>query len=144
MNRLQKSAVINLVVTASCVLIAGLGFAVLTQTNVTGAVYLLIFFVFACLTMPVFFLLYRRWAAEAGFDEREKMIYRRAFILSTAVGLIYLAGICIVPFFVLGGGSVVRVYYLPLVFLSTILTMQFTPSLALLIQCQLEETHEQS
>jgi hypothetical protein len=142
MNRLQKSAVINLVVMAGCVLIAGLGFDVLTQTNAKGAVYLLIFFVFACLTMPVFFLLYRRWAVEAGFDEREKMIYRRAFILSTSIAIIYLAGICIVPLFVLGGGSAVSVYYLPAIFLSTILAMQFTHSLALLIQCQREEAHE--
>ena len=54
-------------------------------------------------------------------------------------GWFNLAGICIVPFFVLGGRNVICVYYLPVVFLSTLFTAQFVHSAAILVQCALED-----
>lgn len=143
MNRLQKAAWLNLVVMAGCVFLAGLGFAVTTQLATKGIVYALIFFVAAGLVVPPFLVFYRRWAIEAGFDEREKMIHRRAFLLAACVTLILLAGICIVPFYVLGGQSLIHVYYLPVIFLTTLFAAQFAHSVAILIQCGTEGEDEQ-
>jgi hypothetical protein len=139
MSRLQKSAWINLCVTVGCVLISGLGFAFLTVIGAKGIINLMIFFVTACLVMPASYVFYRRWAVEARFDERERMIYRRAFILAACVAILFQAGVCIVPFFLLGADSVIPIYYLPVIFLSTFFTTQFAHSIAILIQCALEE-----
>jgi len=144
MNRLQKSAWLNLVVVAGCVLISGLGFAVLTQFEANGIINLLIFCVAGCFIVPAFYVFYHRWSIEAGFDEREKIIYRRAFILAARVAIVFLAGICIVPFFILGADSVIRTYYLPAMFLSTLLTTQFAHSMSILSQCLRDETDQRS
>jgi uncharacterized membrane protein YhdT len=139
MSRLQKAAWFNLAMGAGSALTAGLCFALLARLNAKGMDDVLIFFIVACVLTPILYILYRKKSFEAGFDERENMIYRRAFTLSAWVLMVFLAGICIVPFFVLGGQSVIRVYYLPLVFVSTLFTAQFAHSVAILVQCELEE-----
>lgn len=143
MNRLQKAAWLNLVVMAGCVLIVGLGFAVLTELNTKGIVYALIFFAGGSLVIPAIFVFYRRWAVEAGFDEREKMIHRRAFVWSACITIVLLAGVCIVPFYVIGAQGLMHVYYLPVIFLTTLFAFQLTHTVAILIQCQLEGEDEQ-
>jgi uncharacterized membrane protein YhdT len=139
MNKLQKAAWFNLAVGAGTALIAGLCFAVLTKMNAKGIDHILIFFIVACVLTPIVYMLYRKKSFEAGFDERERMIYRRAFALSAWVLMAFLAGICIVPFFILGGQNAIRVYYLPLIFASTLFTAQFAHSVAILVQCGLED-----
>ncbi len=138
MNRLQKAAWINLVGGAICVAVTGLCFVFLAARNARGLDYILICFVVASLGAPAFYLFYRKRGPEARFDEREKMIYSRAFMLSAGIAMGFLAGICIVPFYVLGGQSLMHVYYLPVIFLTTLFTAQLTHSVAVLIQCELE------
>ena len=139
MSKLQKAAWFNLGMVTVCMIISMPCFFFLTWRNAKGVVYILIFFVVACITTPVFYILYRKKSYEAGFDEREKMINRRAFVFA-AIGLtIFLACVCFIPFFVLGGQNVIKVYYLPLIFLSTLFAAQFVHSAAILIQCLLEE-----
>jgi len=138
MSKLQKAAWFNLAVTTGCMLAAGLGFAFLTRVNAKGVVYVGIALVSACVLTPVFYVLCHRKGFEASFDEREKMIYRRAFALSAWVLMFFLAGICIVPFLALGGQNVIRAYCLPLIFLSTLFVAQFAHSVAILIQCERE------
>ncbi len=139
MNKLQKAAWFNLGVMTVCMIIAIPCFFFLTSRNAKGIDYILIFFIIACITTPVCYILYRKKGYEAGFDEREKMINRRAFSFA-AMGLtIFLACVCVIPFFVLGGQNVIKVYYLPLIFLSTLFAAQFVHSMAIIIQCALEE-----
>lgn len=139
MNKLQKAAWFNLGMVTVCMIISIPFFFFLTWRNAKGVDYLLIFFVVACITTPIFYLLHRKKGHEAGFDEREKMINKRAFSFA-AMGLtVFLAGICFIPFFVLGGQNVIKVYYLPLIFLSTLFAAQFVHSMAILIQCSMEE-----
>ena len=138
MNRLQKAAWVNLIAGTICVALAGLGFAFLAARNARGIEYILIGFVGACLITPAYYFLYHNRSQEARFDEREKMIYNRPFTLSAVITMAFLAGICIVPFYILGGQSLTHVYYLPVIFLTTLFTAQLTHSLAVLIQCELE------
>ncbi len=143
MNRLQKAAWLNLVIMAGCVLIVGVGFAVLTELNAKGIVYALIFFAGGSLVIPAIFVLYRRWAVEARFDERERRIHGRAFIWSACITIILLAGICIVPFYVVGGQGLMHVYYLPVIFLTTLFAFQLAHTVVILIQCAIEGEDEQ-
>ena len=138
MNRLQKAAWLNLIAGTICVAVAGLCFAFLAKRNARGLDFILICFVVGCLGATAFYFLYHKRLPEARFDEREKMIYGRAFMLSAGITMVFLAGICIVPFYILGGQSLIHVYYLPVIFLTTLFTAQFTHSVAVLIQCELE------
>jgi hypothetical protein len=126
MSALQKSAWVNL-----------------AAMNTKGLGYVVTCFVVACLLTPTFYFLYHTKAPEARFDEREKLIYGRAFSLSAWVAMVFLAGICIVPFLVLSGQNLMHVYYLPVIFLSTLFTAQFPHSAAILVQCEFEEQNGQ-
>lgn len=139
MSRLQKAAWFNLAMITICFIISIPCLFFLARVNAKGIEYLLTCFVIACITTPVFYMLYRKKSIEAGFDERKKMINRRAFSCAVMGLTVFLACVCFIPFFVLGGRNVVKVYYLPLIFLSTLFSAQFVHSIAILIQCLLEE-----
>jgi len=143
MSKLQKSAWINLIVVSIGVIVGGTGLSVLVFLNAKGIDQIFIFFIVSSLTSLGVYMFYRKKSPEANFDEREKMIYKQAFRLATCALIIFLACVCFIPFFVLGGQNVVKVYYLPLIFLSTLFAAQFVHSIAILIQCSLEEENEQ-
>jgi hypothetical protein len=139
MSRLQKAAWFNLAFITICIMISIPCLFFLARVNAKGIEYLLTCFVMACLVSPVAYVLLKKKSFEVGFDEREKMINRRAFTISVLCLIIFLACICTIPFFVLGGQNVIKVYYLPLIFFCSVFTAQFAHSTAILIQCTLEE-----
>jgi hypothetical protein len=139
MSKLQKSAWVNLAAATSCMVVGGLGTAFLAKVNARGMVYVLVCLIVPCVLGPVAYTWYRKKSLEASFDEREKMIYSRAFTLSAIVLAFFLMGVCTVPFFVLGGQSLIQVYYLPVIFLSTLFTAQFVHSMAIIVQCARED-----
>jgi membrane protease YdiL (CAAX protease family) len=143
MNRLQKSAWFNLLVVTVLFPIASLGLFLLARTNAKGVDYLIIFLVLGSLAGLGGYLLLRKKGFEAHFDEREKMIYKRAFEWSMIALLAFLGCVCFIPFFVVGGGNFVRVLYLPVIFLSTLFVAQFVHSASILILCALEAEDEQ-
>jgi len=138
MSSLQKSAWFNLVGVIVCVLIGGIGFLVLTRMNARGVGNIIVVFVAGCVSGLVTHLVWRKRGFEARLDERERLIYKRSLEWAASAAVAFLACICIVPFFVLGGQNVIRVYYLPLVFLSTLFAAQFVHSAAILVQCARE------
>jgi uncharacterized membrane protein YfcA len=142
MSKLQQSAWYNLAGSITCTAIGGLCFAALTRTNAKGLDYILIFLVVMCLATPPIYILWRRKGIEARFDEREKMIYARAFTISALILVAFLAGMCIIPFFLFGGQNVIHVYYLPVIFWATLFVAQFAHSTAILIYCELEDENE--
>ena len=142
MSRLQKSAWVNLIGTAVCVIVAGALFSFLSARNVKGVAHLFICIVVGSLTGLGVFLLSRKKGIEAGFDEREKMIYRRAFIWAAYVLTLFLASACIIPFFILGGQTRIPVYILPALFLGGLFVAQFVHSATILIQCSIEAEDE--
>ena len=143
MSKLQKSAWVNLVAAVGFMLIGGPGTSYLAKVNAHGIVYVLICLIVPCVLAPVAYIWYRKKSLEAGFDEREKMINRQAFTISALVLAFFLMGVCVVPFFWLGGQSLIRVYYLPVIFFSTLFTAQFVHSAAILVQCAREDNDGQ-
>ncbi len=139
MSKLRKSAWINLIAVSMCAIVSVAGFSLLSLLNAKGIGHIFIFFIVGSLTGLGICVFYRKKSPEAGFDEREKMIYRRAFAMATYALTIFLGCLCIIPFFVLGGQNVIKVYYLPLIFLSTLFASQFVHSAAILVMCALED-----
>jgi hypothetical protein len=143
MSRLQKAAWFNLVFVIGCAVFAGTGFLVLTYMNARGVAGIVAFFVVGCVSGLVSHLVWRKRGFEAHLDERERLIYRRSLEWAAFAAIVFLCGMCIVPFFVLGGRSVIRVYYLPVIFLSTLFATQFVHSAAILVQCAWEDDDAQ-
>ncbi len=139
MSKLQKSAWINLSGVTLSTLISMLCFAVLAKTNAKGMDYVIICILVACIITPVAYWYYKKKSIESGFDERENIIYQRAFNISAFGLVIFLGLVCIIPFFIIGGGNAIRVIYLPIIFVSAIFIAQFVHSLAIIIQCAQEE-----
>ena len=139
MSKLRKSAWINLIAVTICAIVSGAGFSLLSHLNAKGVDFIFIFLIVGSLTGLGICVFYRKKSPEAGFDERERMIHRRAFAMATCALTVFLACICIIPFFVLGGQHVIKVYYLPLIFLSTLFAGQFVHSAAILVMCALED-----
>lgn len=139
MSKLQKSAWFNLFMGTVCTLFSAICFVILATRNSKGIDYVFIFLFTVSLTAPAAFLLFKKKGYEAGFDEREKMISERAFKISACGMVTFLGLICIIPFFVVGGGNVIKILYLPFIFFSSLFAAQFIYSIAILIQCVLEE-----
>ena len=139
MSRLQKSAWGNLAAAVGFILFTGPATAFLALTNAHGAVYVAVCVIVPCLLAPVFYVWRRKMSFRTYLDEREKLIFDRASLLASAVVAAFLMAICIVPFFLLGGQNLIRVYFLPVIFLSTIFVAQLVHSSAILIQCAWED-----
>jgi uncharacterized membrane protein YozB (DUF420 family) len=139
MSKLQKAAWFNLAMITICISISLPCLYLLARVNAKGIDYLLVCFVVACLVSPVAYILVKKKGFEARFDEREKMINRNAFTISVLGLIIFLGCVCTIPFFVLGGQSFIKVYYLPLIFFCSIFAAQFVHSAAIIVQCALEE-----
>jgi len=138
-SKLQKSALLNLSMSMVFAMISAAGILFLASVNAKGIVPWLIGLFVCVLISPGVYVLYRKKSFEVRFDEREKMINRRAFIVSAIALAIFLGGACILPFAILGGQSVIKVYYLPLIFIATVLIAQFVHSAAILVMCALED-----
>jgi len=139
MNKLQKSAWVNLAFVTVCVIVAGIGFASLTSHNAKGMDYIFIGLVAGSITMLVVGLGLRKKGIEAKFDEREKMVNRKAFIGAACTLVIYLWIVCTVPFFLIGGKGVITVSFLPAIFFSGLFVAQITHSGIILVMCLWEE-----
>lgn len=142
-SKLEKAAWVNLAVVIACVLIGSIGFFALTRMNARGVGNIIVVFVVACVSGLGTYLMRRKRGFEAHLDERERLIYKRSLEWAFVAAIAFLACICIVPFFVLGGQNVIRVYYLPVVFLSTLFAAQFVHSAAILVQSAREDDDAQ-
>lgn len=143
MSKLQKSAWGNLAAVIGIMLIAGPATAFLAHANAHGVIYVAVCVIVPCVLAPVFYVWRRKMSLRAYFDEREKLIFDRATLLASAVVTAFLMGVCIVPFFLLGGQNLVHVYFLPVIFLSTMFVAQLVHSSAILVQCALEDEDAQ-
>jgi uncharacterized membrane protein YhdT len=139
MSKLQKAAWFNLGMITVCIIISLIIFSFLTSWNAKGVDDIIIGFIVACITAPALYIIHRKKSYEAAFDEREKAINKRAFSFAAMSLTIFLGCVCIIPFFVLGGQNDIKVYYLPLIFFCYLFAGQFVHSMAILIQCALED-----
>jgi hypothetical protein len=141
MSRLQKSAWFNLgFITIGC-LFAALCFYWAASRIEKGFNYInaILCLIMMCLIIPAVIIIARQKSYEAGFDEREKKINQRATSLSLSGLLIVLYFACFIPFVALGGGNIIKVVYLPVIFVGTVLAAQLIKSIAIIVQCVLEQ-----
>ncbi len=136
MTKLEKNALVNIVLATVFVFIGLLFFSILRKTNTQGIMYVIIVVVAGGPTLLAGVLLQNK--IEAKFDEREKFIGRKAFRWSTYVLTIYALLLCFIPFFIIGGKGSIQVYYLPVFFFIGLFIGQLTESAIILIMCSLE------
>lgn len=137
MTKLQKRAWFELACVVVTVAIAAIGLAVLVHINAKGIVNFVIFtitFFVAGLVAMV-----RNIRIYAGFDEREKKIYNRAFAIAAGSFTVCICFISFCVFFIAGGKSLIPVYVPPAIFLVGLFTAQFVQSTAILIQFAWEQ-----
>jgi hypothetical protein len=141
MSQLQKSAWFNLGLITICGLFAMLCFVFAASRVEKGFNYInvILCLIAMSIIIPVVLIIHRKKSYEAGFDEREKMINQRATTLSRSGLSIFLYLACFIPFVALGGGNTIKVIYLPVIFISTVFATQLIKSMAIVIQCALEE-----
>ena len=145
MSKLQKAAWFNLgVVTLGCSF-AMLCFFFAARRIEEGFNYLnvILSMIVMCIIIPVVLIISRKKSYEAGFDEREKMINQRATNLSLWGLVILLYFACFIPFVALGGGNIIKVIYLPVIFICTVFATQLIKSTAILIQLTWEQADGQ-
>jgi hypothetical protein len=141
MSKLQKRAWFELAGILVAVAVAAIGLAVLVRFNANGIFDLVIFstaFLVAGLVATV-----RSIRDFSGFDEREKKIYIRAFVIACGAFASCNCFISFCVFFIAGAKSLVPVYILPAMFLLGLFIAQFVQSTAILIQFALEQADEQ-
>jgi hypothetical protein len=143
MSKLQKSAWFNFGFLTIGSLFAFLCFYWAAGRIEKGFNYINVIFVLLmiCFIIPVIYIIGQKKSYEARFDEREKIINQRATSLSLwgLVIVLYLA--CFTPFVALGGGNIIKVVYLPVIFICTVLTAQLIKSITIIVQCALEENN---
>ena len=141
MSKLQKAAWFNLGLLTISSLFALLFFSwaagrIVKRFNYINAIFCL---VMMCIIVPVVCIIAKKKSYEAGFDEREKSINERATSLSLSGLIIFLYFACFIPFVALGGGNIIKVVYLPVIFVGTVLAAQLIKSIAIIVQCVLEQ-----
>ena len=137
MNRLQKRAWGELVGVVVCVIVAGIGIGVLVNANAQGIWYIVVTLVAggtAGLVGSVYnFVMLKK------YDERERKIYRQAFLISTYAFVGYIVGFVFIAFFSVGGKGVISVSVLPAMMLGGLFIGQAVQSGVILIRCAMEE-----
>lgn len=141
MSKLQKSAWFYLGLVTTSSLFATLCFALAASRIEKGFNYInaILCLIMMCIIIPAALLIARKKNYEAGFDEREKTINQRAIRLSLSGLIIFLYFACFIPFVALGGGNIIKVVYLPVIFVGTVLAVQLIKSIPIIVQCVLEQ-----
>ncbi len=140
MNRLQKKACIELAAVTFCMAGTGAALAVLVRLNASGLGKPMIGLI---VSLPVALFGYLHHLSEQKkFDEREKQIAQKAFVLSTYAFVTLIGCSAFILFFMVGGAGRVPVYTLPAIFVGGIFVAQFTQSAAILIQFAREQADE--
>ncbi len=140
MSKLQKSAWFNLGFLTIGSLFALLCFTFAASRIEKGFNYInvILCLIMMCILIPVMCIIAKKKSYEAGFDEREKMINQRATTLSLSGLIISLSLACFIPVVAFGGGNIIKVIYLPVIFICTVFTAQLIKSIAVIVQCALE------
>lgn len=77
------------------------------------------------------------------FDERDKLIKRRAALACFGTSYLFVGLACMIPFFILGPKASISVIWLPNIWMGTFMIAFFVHSVAILIQYGREEkSHE--
>ncbi|MCK4501350.1 hypothetical protein KAU11_12690 [Candidatus Babeliales bacterium] len=79
-------------------------------------------------------LIFRKDKGKVTFDERDKLIKRRAALAGFATSYLFIGLACMIPFSILGPKASVSVTWLPNIFMGAALSAFFVTSVAILVQ----------
>jgi len=136
MNRWQKIAWFNLTVIVVSLVLTGATIGTLTITagmpRALGGLGLL----GLCGLLGLEPVLFRKKRGQptVDFDERDLLIGRKAALGAFTVSYIYFVSVCMIIWFVVGSGGVIRVVVLPLIVAGGFITSQLVRSIATLVQ----------
>ena len=136
MNRTQRSAWCMLMVSLFFIFFGVLLFAeVAVLKSFFTSVHRFVALVLVCLFVPyLIFLLKKQSPAEVESDERDRLIIKRAILVSFVSVWIMLAGVCIIPRFIVGETGAIPVYVLTFINLYIFMIAMFVYNIAILIQ----------
>ena len=137
MNRLQRKAWGDLAGMTVAVAVAGACLGMMVRFNAQGIVNLMIMLVAGLISGLAAGLWNMRIVSR--FDERERAIAQRAFVLSSYAFTGLFAFGAFAVFLIVGGKGRVSVYALPVLLLADMFLAQFIQSAAILIQCVREQ-----
>ncbi len=141
MTRLQKRAWIDLAKTTVAIMIAGAGVGLAIHFNAKGIIPLMSFLVGSLIVGLVSCL--RSIAIQAKFDERERKIAVKAFVISTYTFVLFLCFASFTIFFISGARNYIPGYTLPVLLLAGLFISQLVQSAVILIQFAREQADEQ-
>ncbi len=141
MTILQKRAWTTLVSATACICLAGAGVGLAVHFNAGGVVPLMAFVIGALIAGLASCL--RSIKVQAGFDERERKIAVRAFVISSYTFVLFLCFASFTIFFLSGARSYIPGYTLPVLLLIGIFVSQLVQSAVILIQFAREQADEQ-
>jgi hypothetical protein len=141
MSKLQKSAWLSLVVITITSMFSILCFVLAMSRIEKGFNYVnvILFLMMISIIVPAALIAYKKKSYAADFDEREKFIEQRANTMSISILIVFLCLACFIPLLGFGAGNSIKVIYLPIIFWGTLFTYQLTKSMAIIIQCIMEE-----
>ena len=137
MNKLQRNTWIELTFTTLAAIVGIIFIYSLRKLNAQGVVYIVICIVVGGPTMLAGMLLSNK--VEAKYDEREKLISRKAFRCSAQTFIVYALLACFVSFFAVGGKGNIPAYHLPVFLFIGLFIGQLVQSAVILILFSLEE-----
>ncbi len=79
-------------------------------------------------------LIFKKDKRQVTFDERDKLIKRRAALVGFAASYLFVGLACMIPFSVLGPKASIPVHWLPQIFGGAAISFFFTHSVAILVQ----------
>jgi len=132
MNRLEKKAWANIGGVILCAIIAGPGIWWMVRNNTKGLVVLIPFLLIGLISGSITYL--RNIKSWEQLDEREKLIFQRAYTLSSRLFILFLFCASFGVFLVIGANNPIPAYILPALFLAGLFLMVLAHSAAILIQ----------
>jgi hypothetical protein len=140
MTKFQKRAWLELAGSIVAGAVGAIALAVLVHLNANGIVNIVLFsIIFLIVGLAATIKSIRIFS---GFDEREKIIYIRAFVIAAGAFVAFTGFISFCMFFIVGGKNLIPVYVLPAMFFISLCMAQFVQSTAILIQFALEQSDE--
>ena len=129
MNKAQKCAWFNLIMTVILLVLLPTRILCLPSRFLDGLVF---FFVFG--VIGLFVLLFRKKQGVVEFDERDKLINKRSLLAGYFVIWGFFITACIVPYLMFGPTGSIPVYIMPVILYGTFIVTMLVHSVLILVQ----------
>jgi Ca2+/Na+ antiporter len=136
MNKTQKGALCTLIASLFLILFGILLFSeIVILKSFFTSLHRFIALILVCLFVPyLIFLLKKQSPTEVESDERDNLIIKRAILVSFVSVWIMLAGVCIIPRFIVGETGAIPVYVLTFINVGIFVIAMLVYNVAILIQ----------